>query len=222
MRKVFYCNIHVDIIIYELYNVITGVKTPIKTLCFGGNMNISKKIQILVISALLCAVGILIPIVMPLKIIIEPMSFTFASHVAIFIAMFISPAVCVFVTIGTTLGFFLAGFSPFVVLRALSHIVFAIIGSTILKKHPDLLSNKSKSLFFNFVLGVIHGVCEVLAVIPFYFTNALPEAFYANNFLYTMILLVGVGTILHSMVDYYISILIWYPLKKSKVIKIMN
>ena len=55
-------------------------------------MNTHKRIQTLSIAALLIAVGTVIPLFMP-KIIIGPMSFTLASHVAVMIALFISPAV---------------------------------------------------------------------------------------------------------------------------------
>lgn len=72
-------------------------------------MKRKQSVQMLCISALLIAVGIVIPMVMP-KIVIPPASFTLASHVPIFIAMMISPPVAMAVAIGTTLGFFLAGF----------------------------------------------------------------------------------------------------------------
>lgn len=44
-------------------------------------MSQSNKIHTMVLSALLIAVGILIPIISPIKVILEPMSFTLASHV---------------------------------------------------------------------------------------------------------------------------------------------
>ena len=57
----------------------------------------SKNINQLVVAGVLCGIGIVVPMLMP-KIVIGPMSFTLASHVAIFMAMFISPklaaAVC--------------------------------------------------------------------------------------------------------------------------------
>ena len=46
-------------------------------------MSHSNKIHSMVLSALLIAVGILIPILSPVKVMIEPMSFTLASHVAV-------------------------------------------------------------------------------------------------------------------------------------------
>ena len=78
------------------------------------------KLQTMVVAALLCAIGIVIPMFAP-KIVLEPASFTLASHVPIFIALFISPPVALAVSIGTTVGFLFAGFPIVIVLRALTH-----------------------------------------------------------------------------------------------------
>ena len=74
-------------------------------------MNTHKKIYTLTLSAILIAVGTVIPLFMP-KVIVGPMSFTLASHVAVMLALFISPSVAAAVALGTTLGFLIAGF-PF-------------------------------------------------------------------------------------------------------------
>ena len=79
----------------------------------------SKSLYHLALAGVLCAIGIIIPIFSPVKIRLDPMSFTLASHVAIFLAMFISPAVGVAVSVGTTLGFLVGGFTMPVVLRCL-------------------------------------------------------------------------------------------------------
>ena len=173
----------------------------------------------MVLASMLCAVGIIVPIISPIKIILEPASFTLASHVALFIAMFISPYVGLSVAIGTTVGFFIGGFPIVVVLRALSHVVFAIIGAYILKIKPDIISSKYKSLIFGLIIAVIHGLCEVMVVTPFYFSNSLTSGYYSNGFTYAVILLVGVGTVIHSMVDYIISVIIWNGVTNAKVVK---
>jgi niacin transporter len=85
------------------------------------------------VSGLLIAVGIIIPMFSPLKILLEPASFTLASHVAIFIAMFISPGMAASVAVGTTLGFYFGAFPIVVVLRAATHVVFAVAGAMYLK-----------------------------------------------------------------------------------------
>lgn len=81
----------------------------------------------LALAGMLIAIGIVIPMFSPIKIIIEPASFTLASHVPVFIAMFISPMMAAAVALGTTLGFLLGGFPLTVVLRALTHVIFATI-----------------------------------------------------------------------------------------------
>ncbi len=59
----------------------------------------------LTITALLMALAIMIPIMMPLKVVIPPASYTLASHVPIFLAMFLSRKMAACVVIGSTLGF---------------------------------------------------------------------------------------------------------------------
>lgn len=166
-------------------------------------------IKTMIISALLCAIGIIIPLVSPIKIILEPASFTLASHVAIFIAMFISPGVALFVTIGTTIGFFLGGFPIVVVLRALSHVVFVSIGSLYLTKNKNILTSIKSSSIFSLIIGIIHGLCEVLIVMPFYFSASLSQGYYDKGFLVGIVGLVGIGTIIHSMLDLGLAVYIW-------------
>ncbi len=169
----------------------------------------------MVISALLCAIGIVIPIISPLKITLEPASFTLASHVAIFIAMFISPSTALFVAIGTTVGFFMAGFPIVIVLRAASHIVFATVGAFYLKKHHNTLKSFKSSQVYSLAIGLMHGISEVLVVIPFYLGNNMTSAYYAKGFTVSVVLLVGVGTVVHSMVDFYLAQVIWKPISKA-------
>ena len=158
----------------------------------------------LALTGMLIAVGIVIPLFSPVKIILEPASFTLASHVAIFIAMFISPAMAVAVSLGTTLGFFLAGFPLTVVLRALTHVIFALAGAIYLKKHDNApIQSVRSSLGFSF---------EVLVVLPFYLNGSMPQANYEKGFFVSIFLLVGVGSVIHSMVDMCISIWLYKPI----------
>ncbi len=167
------------------------------------------------LSALLIAIGILIPLISPIKILLEPASFTLGSHIAIMIAMFISPASAAAVALGTTLGFFWAGFPIVVVARAATHILFAVMGAYILKKNPSILQSAGKTIIFGLGISLIHALAEVLVVMPFYFGNNMAAGYYAKGFLISVVLLVGVGTIVHSMVDYGLSLLIWKPLSKT-------
>lgn len=163
----------------------------------------------LTITALLMAIGIIIPIVMPIKVIIGPASFTLASHVPIFIAMFFSPSIAIIVTLGTTLGFFIGGFPLVVVLRALSQVGFAYIGAKILKKRQTkILSSFWKSQLFSVVIGLFHSLGEVVIVSLFFF-GFIGVTDTSGGFFYTVFLLVGVGTLIHSLVDFLIAQYIW-------------
>ena len=144
------------------------------------------RIQRMCVAALLCAIAILIPMISPVKIQLGPMSFTLGSHVAIFIAMFISPAVALTVELGATLGFLLA-------------------------KKPAVMKNGLSIFLFGLVMGVIHGVLEAVVVTAFWFSGMTME----GTFVSTVLGLVGVGTLVHSMVDYYLALLIWQPVSRA-------
>lgn len=174
-------------------------------------MKTNEQVRKMCIAALLCAIGILIPMLSPVKIQIPPMSFTLASHVALFIALFISPAVAATVTVGTTLGFVLAGFPPVVVLRAAVQIAFVLLGAFWLKRSPKVMDTLGGKLCFGAVLGAVHAVCEALVVTAFYFGGMPME----GGFVYTVLGLVGVGTFVHSMVDYAIALVIWQAVAKA-------
>ena len=170
--------------------------------------NQTNKVKTMTIAALLSAIGIIIPMFSPLKIQIEPASFTFASHVPIFIAMFISPTVAIFVAIVTAFGFLMGGFLPVIVARALSHIIFAVIGAYILKKKGNILLSLKTAIPFVLLISVIHAVCEVIVATGFYISGQS-----SANYMTIILGLVGVGTIIHSSVDFILAAFIWVPLQ---------
>lgn len=182
-------------------------------------MKTHKKILTMTLSAILIAVGIVIPMISPIKIAVGPMSFTLASHVAIMIALFMSPTVAIAVALGTTLGFFLAGFPDVVVLRALSHVIWAALGAYYIQKHVDLFQSPVKTLGFNIVMALLHGLGEMIVVIPFYYGAGMDM----QTFIYMVFGLVGLGTVIHSSVDFVISLVVWKALsEKTKIIDVAN
>ena len=182
-------------------------------------LNRNKKVQSITIAGMLCAIAVAIPMFMPLKIIIEPASFTLASHVPVFISMFLSVPIAVAVAIGSTFGFLLAGFPPVVVARASSHIIFVVLGAWYLQKNEKILHKPIGQFAFALVTGLLHAAGEILAVIPFYFSNTMGAAYYDKGFLYSVFLLVGIGTIVHSMVDFYLATIVARPMSKQLNIK---
>ena len=154
------------------------------------------------LAAMLIAIGIVIPMFSPVKISIEPASYTLASHVPVMIAMFVSPVVAAAVSLGTTLGFLLAGFPMVVVLRASTHILFAFLGALYLTRHSRATASLGKSLMFSFVTALLHAAAEVAVSSVFYFAGATPHV----GFVFYVLVLVGVGGVIHSMVDFILAL----------------
>lgn len=174
-------------------------------------MKAQTKIKTMTIAGLLCAIGIIIPMVMP-RISMEPASFTLASHVPVYIAMFISPLVSIAVALLTTFGFLISGTPIVIVLRALTHVIFALTGALILKKNNNILLSFKSSLLFSFVISVVHAVAEVVVVTMFYWGGTLTN-YEEKGYLISVIGLVGVGTFIHSMIDFGIAVYVWRPLQ---------
>ncbi|MBM7689570.1 hypothetical protein BCR24_12435 [Enterococcus ureilyticus] len=173
----------------------------------------------LTIASLLVAMGIIIPMVMP-RITIGPASFTLASHVPLFLAMFFSPGVAVAVSLGTGFGFFLSA-TPIIALRALSHLLFAVIGAFYLKNHPTIVLSKHKLVLFNgrfqlfnLMIGFIHSAAELAVVSVFYTMGNLPETYYSQGYMYSIFLLMGLGGLIHSLIDYNIAYFVANALSK--------
>jgi len=130
--------------------------------------------------------------------------------------MFISPAVAVSVAAGTTIGFLFGGFPLIVVLRAATHIIFALAGSLYIQKISINNLSAINLRIFSFCIAVIHAVGELVVVSIFYFGGNISPAHIEHGFFISVLLLVGLGTIIHSMIDLEIAHIILLPLKKQK------
>lgn len=172
---------------------------------------VQKSTQALTITGLLTAIGIFIPLIMPFKVVIGPASFTLGSHVPIDMAMFRKPGTAAFVALGTTIGFLMAGFPIIIVARALTHILFATLGAYYLQKAPKTLVKTTSRTLFSFVINLIHGLGEVAIVYALTATGVTPPT---DGFLYTLIVLIGIGTLIHGMIDFELAYQITKAIEK--------
>ncbi|MVX62151.1 ECF transporter S component [Clostridium chromiireducens] len=148
----------------------------------------NNKIKQMVYAGLLTALAILIPIQFGfLRIMIPPFSATLASHVPMMLSMLISPFVAVVVGIGSTIGFLIAGMPAPIVARAATHIVVGYVGAYLIMKNQSYTKAVA-------ITAPIHGILEALVVIPFVGLN-----------LFTLIVVTGIGTIVHHAVDSVIA-----------------
>lgn len=159
------------------------------------------KTKDLAISAILIAIGIVIPMIMPIKIMLPPASYTLAAHVPVFIAMFISPLVAILVSLGTAFGFLMTS-TPEIAARALSHIVFATIGALYIRKHPEMKDNPKQLILFSVWISLIHVIAEMIVVTPFFISDPSKAS---QSYLIVVLGLVGVGGFVHSLVDFSIA-----------------
>lgn len=160
------------------------------------------KIREMVIGAVLTALAIIIPVQFGfLKVVIPPFTATLASHVPMFVAMTISPAVAVFVGIGSTIGFLMT--TPlYVAARAATHIIVGYTGALLIKKGVPAV--------YAFAITLpIHAVLEALVVIPFGWTA------------YQVLVVTGLGSAMHHAADAAIATSIIFlinPYLKLKLI----
>ena len=90
----------------------------------------------------------------------------------------------------------------------------SINGAYYLQKHPELIDfrqqveNRNAKLFgLGAVLSIIHAALETLVCVPVYFGQGLSGA----ETVRILLGLVLLGSFIHSMIDYALSLLIWRP-----------
>ncbi|MFR2885278.1 MAG: hypothetical protein ACLTCB_03090 [Merdibacter sp.] len=163
------------------------------------------------ITAMLIAVGVLIPMYSPVKIMLSRCRLRWFAHRdhdrhVRFSAQ--RAGRCA----GTTAGFLSGGFTLPVVLRA-HHVVWAYAGALYLKKHPDLFQSPAKTFVFNLAVAIVHAVLEVIIVMPLY------TGYDASQLFYLLFVLVGVGSVVHSTVDFVLSLAVWKAVTASAAIR---
>ncbi len=172
-------------------------------------MNSKLKTKDLVISALLIAIGIMIPMIFtgpPFRIVVGPYSATLMAHVPVILAMFISPWTAVFTAVGTTIGFFFT--APLVVaVRAASHILFALLGAYMIKKNINLILTALST-------GIVHAVFEGIVVLLFFAGGLSTSDTYSAS---VMMWITVAGTFAHHVVDFIISYIVAMALSKAKM-----
>lgn len=172
-------------------------------------MNSKLKTKDMVLSALLTAIGILIPMIFtgpPFRIIAGPYTATLMAHVPVILALFISPAAAVFTAIGTTVGFFFT--APVVVAaRAASHIFFALLGAFLIKKNFN-------ALLVCLLTGIVHAVFEGIVVLLFFIGGTEVPSGYSIAIMTWITIL---GTFVHHIIDFVIAYIVARALKRTKL-----
>lgn len=157
----------------------------------------------LAVSALLTALAIIIPFIVFFKVIVPPFSATVGSHVPMFISMLLGPKVAIMVGLGSAFGFFL-NLGSIVGLRALMHVFVGVAGAVLIKKGVSFGKTAA-------ITAPLHGALEMVVVMPFLGFDV-----------YDVLIITGVGTVLHHSIDAFISHAIINILQKSKTANILK
>ncbi len=168
------------------------------------------KTKEITLTALLTALAIVIPLIMPVKVVMPPFTATLASHTPLIIAMFVSPLAAAFAAIGSAIGFFFA-MSPIVAVRAATHVCFTVAGAYMIRK-------KMKPVWTILVTLVLHSLSDMLTVYlaaDFFHMSALLKG---NTMGYVQAW-IGIGTSVHHLVDFAIALLIAKPLSKAGLLE---
>ncbi|MEC9489061.1 MAG: hypothetical protein UMV23_06255 [Halanaerobium sp.] len=157
------------------------------------------KVKTFVYGALLTALALVIPLMFGgfLRIYIPPFSATLASHVPMILSMLLGPFVAAMVGIGSTLGFLIV-LGPVIAARAAVHILVGVVGAYLIKSGRPFLQ-------VALLVTPIHAIGEALVVIPFGFG------------LYDAGVVVGIGTILHYLVDVAIAFSVYKALQHASI-----
>ena len=167
------------------------------------------KTKEITLTALLTALAIVIPLVMPVKVVMPPFTATLASHTPLIIAMFVSPLAAAFAAIGSAIGFFFA-MSPIVAVRAATHVIFTLAGAYMIRRK----SAPVLTVLITLVLHTITDMATVYLAADFFHMSALLN----HNSMGLVQTWIGIGTSLHHLVDFFIAILVLKPLSKAKLI----
>lgn len=167
--------------------------------------NRKKATQELTLTALLTALAIVIPMVMPIKVVMPPFSATLASHTPLIIAMFISPMAAVITSVGSAIGF-LFSLGPVVSARALMHVVFAAAGAY-------MIENRMNFFLTVIVTLVLHTLSDMGIVWAIATLFGLGEILKGQGMVAAQTV-IGIGTSAHHLVDYAIAMVIVMPLSK--------
>ncbi|MBO5060572.1 MAG: ECF transporter S component [Clostridia bacterium] len=170
----------------------------------------NKKTREMVLAAILTALSILITY-SPVKLVLPFFTLTLGAHVPTLLALFISPWVVAMTVIGSCIGFFMTIPAPnsiIVVTRAATHIIFALVGTKMIK------DGKLNPFIIILVTAILHSVAEGIAV------YVLTPIILPGEVALTAACIALAGTFVHHLLDCAITAPILIALSKAKIVHI--
>lgn len=158
----------------------------------------------MVLTAMLIALSIVIPMFMP-RLTLPFFTITLAAHVPVLLSMFINPVCAVFVAIGSFIGFLFS--APIeVAFRALTHVIFACAGAVMLQRKGNIF----------LVWGVtmlLHAICETFVMYLFGFKLLEMQQTIPGANALIACLVIGGLTMFHHTGDFLITAALYKAIK---------
>lgn len=168
------------------------------------------KMREFTITGLLTALAIIIPMIMPVKVLMPPFTATLASHLPLIVSMFISPFSAIITAIGSAIGFYVT-MSPIVAARAATHVIFTVAGAYMIRK-------RANAYLVILVTMILHSVSDMLIV--YIIAGAAGMASLLNDQTMGYVMwVIAIGTSIHHLVDYAVAIPVINILNKAKFIE---
>lgn len=101
-----------------------------------------------------------------------------------------------------------------VTLRAASHIVFVLLAILLLKAGFGK-KNIFQTVGFAVVISAVHALAEMLVIGVYLYLGIITN----SNALYYLLVAVGLGSFVHSLIDFAIAFTIYKTLQKARLIK---
>jgi len=178
----------------------------------------NNKTKRITVSAVLTALSLVYIYFMPM-IDIGVWSFTPFSHLFLFIACMIEPYTALMTYIAVFFGFMFKTTNQLIWLRAASHLFFALFMSLYVKLRG--LKTKKDIAITAAGTSLLHAGFEVIAVLI-----GLAVGFTAKMYDYNatqfVILVVGLGTIGHNLLDYFTALFVFKVTKAEKLLGLVE
>ncbi len=177
-------------------------------------MNRKTKTSDIVLAAMLTAISMLITF-LPFKLVVGPFSVTPGSHVPTMIAAFINPTVAILTVVGSCIGFFISTGNILIVIRAATHIVFALLGLFMIRHR--VLKNYALNLILIVVItSLIHAGLEAIVV------GWLTPLIAPEKMTDTIVVFTFSVTIFHHLVDSLVTLPVVATLSKAGFVRLRS
>lgn len=162
------------------------------------------------ISSIVIGISILIPFYTPFKLVIPPASYILFSYVPVFLALYYSWRLALFAVLCMSIALYSTHYPLSIVAECLSHLLLAIIGSTYIKNHADVLNSVRSYIPFCIRMACLVALGEMgVSMLIFFIKHDITP-----NTIFVALILVGGVALVHSFIEGMIGYILYKVINK--------